>query len=69
MSEEWHRSTRSGSTGNCVEVACTGTATLIRDSKEPHGALLRVSPERWRGFLASIGSGRCDRRKLSATSE
>ncbi len=56
MSEKWHRSTRSGSVGNCVEVARCAGVTLIRDSKQPHGARLSVSPERWRGFLLLVES-------------
>ncbi|MEU6131570.1 DUF397 domain-containing protein [Saccharopolyspora sp. NPDC047091] len=56
MPEKWLRSSRSGSVGNCIEVARCADVTLIRDSKQPHGARLRVSPERWRGFLDLVGS-------------
>ncbi|MFR9728230.1 DUF397 domain-containing protein [Saccharopolyspora sp. MS10] len=58
MSEKWHRSSRSGSVGNCVEVASRAGMILIRDSKQPHGARLRVPPERWRRFLLVVGSER-----------
>ena len=58
MPEKWHRSSRSGSVGNCVEVARCAGMTLIRDSKQPHGARLRVPTERWRGFLLLVGSER-----------
>ncbi|MCX2733084.1 DUF397 domain-containing protein [Saccharopolyspora sp. NFXS83] len=63
MSEEWHRSTRSGSVGNCVEVARRAGVTLIRDSKQPHGARLCVSRERWRGFLLLVGSDQWRRQR------
>jgi len=69
MSVEWHKSTRSGAVGNCVEVASAGGATLIRDSKQPHGARLRVSRDRWRGFVAWVGAGSCDQRSSAPAPE
>ena len=60
MSVEWHKSTRSGAVGNCVEVASAGGATLIRDSKQPHGARLRVSRDRWRRFVTSCRDGHAE---------
>jgi Domain of unknown function (DUF397) len=51
LSIGWHRSTKSGS-GNCVEVAVVGGLVLIRDSANPDGVVLRVSPMTWSAFLA-----------------
>ncbi len=52
----WHKSSYSGDNGgDCVEVArCPGTAVHIRDSKNPAGPILTVSPDSWLHFTASV---------------
>jgi hypothetical protein len=51
----WHKSSYSGTQGNCVEVARNLPGlVVVRDSKEPDGTRLVVSDHVWRGFLASI---------------
>ncbi|MBZ4019390.1 DUF397 domain-containing protein [Streptomyces purpurogeneiscleroticus] len=40
--------------GNCVEVAATPTAIHIRDSKDPDGPQLAVSPAAWSAFTARV---------------
>jgi hypothetical protein len=49
----WRKSSYSGgSGGNCVEVAANLPGTvLIRDSKDPSGPTLALTPERWRELL------------------
>jgi Domain of unknown function (DUF397) len=49
---QWKKSSYSGNSGNCVEVADLGQAVAIRDSKDPKGAVLVVSREEWVSFLA-----------------
>lgn len=53
---EWVKSTRSGSNGGqCVEVARNLPGIVaIRDSKNPNGHKLVVSPESWRTFVSDI---------------
>ena len=52
---EWRKSSYSGQSGNCVEVARNLPGLVaIRDSKQPEGAKLVVSRETWRGFISSI---------------
>lgn len=48
--------------GNCVEVGIHGdvSAVLIRDSKDPDGGILSVSPTTWKNFLQEIQHGRSD---------
>jgi hypothetical protein len=56
----WRKSTRTGTTGNCVEVAMTSEVTAVRDSKNPDGGRFAVSAARWRSFLSQLKAGRYD---------
>jgi Domain of unknown function (DUF397) len=52
---EWHKSSYSGQSGNCVEVARNMPGlVVVRDSKQPDGAKLVVSPETWRVFIRDV---------------
>jgi hypothetical protein len=52
---EWRRSSYSGQSGNCVEVARSLPGLVaVRDSKEPERAKLVVSRETWQGFLRDL---------------
>ena len=52
---EWHKSSHSSRSGNCVEVARNLPAPVaIRDSKAPEGPKLLVSPETWQAFLSAL---------------
>jgi hypothetical protein len=52
---EWRKSSYSGRSGNCVEVARNLPGLVaVRDSKEPDGARLVVSQETWRVFIRSV---------------
>ena len=51
----WHKSSYSGQSGNCVEVARNLPGLVaVRDSKEPDGATMVVSQEAWRMFIWSV---------------
>ncbi|MFD7918395.1 DUF397 domain-containing protein [Streptomyces sp. NPDC059740] len=51
----WHKSTHSGSDGgDCVEVAATGDAVSVRDTKNRQGPALHHSPAAWRTFLNAV---------------
>ena len=51
----WRKPSRSGASGdNCVEVAVVPEGVLVRDSKDPAGPMLAVSPAEWRTFLADL---------------
>jgi hypothetical protein len=65
---KWQRSTACGETscvevasgcggGHCVECAADGTDILVRDSKRPGQAPLRVSRADWLGFLDGVAAG------------
>ncbi|HEY3953686.1 MAG TPA: DUF397 domain-containing protein [Streptosporangiaceae bacterium] len=50
----WRKSSYSGANGGqCVEVSARGLI-FVRDSKNPHGAVLAFTPETWRRFAGQI---------------
>jgi uncharacterized protein DUF397 len=54
----WKKSSYSGNTGNCVEVATTRSVVGIRDSKDPDSTVLMVSRETWGEFTRGLRSER-----------
>jgi hypothetical protein len=50
----WRKPARSGSNGNCIEIAVTGTAIAVRDSRDPHGPRLAFTPGQWRAFTTAL---------------
>jgi len=57
----WIKSSRSFANGNCVEAAELPDGHVgVRDSKAPHGPVLRFTPEEWSAFTAGIRDGEFD---------
>ncbi|MFF9404230.1 DUF397 domain-containing protein [Streptomyces anandii] len=56
----WFKSTYSDSSNpsDCVEVALTPLSVHVRDSKNPHGPRLALTPAAWDGFLPFAGGPR-----------
>ncbi|WFE32953.1 DUF397 domain-containing protein [Micromonospora sp. WMMD975] len=53
----WRKSTRSGTQGDCVEVADNLDGVVgVRDSKDPAGPVLTFAPDAWRAFVRVSGS-------------
>ena len=49
----WFKSSYSTNDGpDCVEVALTPATVLVRDSKDPEGPHLTLTPDAWSSFLA-----------------
>jgi hypothetical protein len=58
-SATWRKSSYSGTNGGqCVEVARDLPGVVaVRDSKNPQGGALILTPDQWRGLLGSVRSG------------
>jgi hypothetical protein len=57
VSPFWKSSYTAGE-GNCVEVALLSTGgRAVRDSKNPCGPLLHLTPDGWRAFLGGAKRG------------
>ena len=58
----WHKSTRSSSNGDCVEVADNLPDVIaVRDSKNPAGGTLLFDPTEWKAFLDGVKNGEFNR--------
>lgn len=58
---EWKKSTLSGSTGSCVEVARNRPGIVaLRDSKDPEGPKLIFAPAEWSAFTTGVRAGEFD---------
>ena len=53
----WRKSSYSGGTGNCVEVASDLRAVAVRDSKDPRGPELVIAPPSWSSFTGRLKTG------------
>jgi hypothetical protein len=57
----WRKSMRSGSSGNCVEVADNVPGVVaVRDSKDPAGLALIFTSDEWKAFVGGIRDGEFD---------
>jgi hypothetical protein len=58
----WRKASYSTSNGGgCVEVAqLPASAVAVRDSKDPDGPRLAVTPDEWRAFVAGVKAGEFD---------
>lgn len=50
----WRKSTYSGSGNNCVEVRTSHPGIAVRDSNNPHAAVLTFTAAQWRNFTRKI---------------
>jgi hypothetical protein len=59
---EWRKATKTSSNGgNCVEVARNLRGIVaVRDSKNPDGPKIVLTPASWQTFTASVRAGQHD---------
>lgn len=54
----WRKSSRSNDQGLCIEVADNLTGVVgVRDSKDPSGPVLAMSPAGWAAFVTATKDG------------
>lgn len=53
----WRKSKASTGANECVEMADTKLSVLVRDSRDPAGAVLEISPAQWSSFIRRIREG------------
>ncbi|MFJ9458393.1 DUF397 domain-containing protein [Kitasatospora sp. NPDC101447] len=57
----WRKSTYSGGSNGCIEVADGFTGVMpVRDSKDPSGPALVFSSSAWRSFVTAVRTGEFD---------
>ncbi|MEU9074120.1 DUF397 domain-containing protein [Kitasatospora sp. NPDC048538] len=57
----WRKSTYSGGSNGCVEVADGYTGVMpVRDSKDPDGPALTFTADAWRAFVTAVRTGEFD---------
>jgi hypothetical protein len=50
----WRKSTYSLSNGDCVEVGNSQALVAVRDSRDPDGPVIDVSPRAWTEFTEHV---------------
>lgn len=57
----WFKSSHSGTSGNCAEIAKLDDGRVaVRHSKHPDAAVLIFTPEEWAAFAAGFRDGEFD---------
>lgn len=62
--QNWRKSSRSMTNGNCVEVTgLAGEFVGVRDSVNPRGTVLGFTPGGWDAFVGDVRDGNFDHRR------
>jgi hypothetical protein len=57
LAERWIKATASSQGADCVELRSQAGVVEVRDSKDPHGPVLRFSGAQFAAWLSGAGSG------------
>ncbi len=57
----WRKSSHSGGSQECVEVATMGHGIAVRDSKDPNGSRMVFGRDSWTTFIGGVKLGEFDR--------
>jgi hypothetical protein len=60
LDQNWRKSTRSGSNGQCVEARRMGETIQVRDSKNTSGPVLSFTLNEWSAFTAGVKQNEFD---------
>jgi hypothetical protein len=53
----WHKSSASGNSGGCVEIAMSDSSVHVRNSRNSAGPQLVFLHQEWAAFLAGVKNG------------
>lgn len=56
----WHKASASTDQAQCVEVAYQGGVYGVRDSKDPSGTVIQLTPAEWAVFVSGVREGGFD---------
>jgi Domain of unknown function (DUF397) len=54
LNERWHKATRSGANGQCVEARYVAGVVEVRNSNHPTAGTIRFPSTAWEDFVSSI---------------
>jgi Domain of unknown function (DUF397) len=54
LNEQWHKATRSGSNGQCVEARYLDGVVEVRNSKSPGAGTVRFTRSEWETFVVAV---------------
>jgi Domain of unknown function (DUF397) len=54
LNERWHKPTRSGVNGNCVEARFIADVVEVRNSNCPEAGTVRFTRDEWETFIAAV---------------
>lgn len=54
LDERWHKATRSGSNGQCVEARYLDGTVEVRNSNHPDDGSVRFTRGEWNTFVAAV---------------
>lgn len=54
LTERWHKATRSGTNGQCVEARFLNGSIEVRNSNNPTAGSVQFTPREWETFIEAV---------------